>query len=90
MFSLIYVGSWPCGGLWRSTSNQILRITDNHWNLALGRLGASEVTLERANVCQLEPRVGQQGYGRENIEAIDKVIGSATRHRTPLRRGHGI
>ena len=57
----------------------------NIGNLALGRLGASEVTLEMAHVSQLEPGVGQEGYGRENTEALDKAIGLLARHRMRVR-----
>ena len=59
-------------------------------NLTLGCLGASEVIVEVADVCQIEPRVQQQGYSRENIEALDKATGSVVRHRTWVRRGNGI
>ena len=45
-------------------------------NLTLECLGASEVIVEMADVCQLEPRVRQQGYGRENTEELDKATGS--------------
>ena len=42
VFFLVCAGSWPCGGLWRSTSNRIQRITEkpleiSHWD-ALERL----------------------------------------------------
>ena len=54
-------------------------------NLVLGRLGASEVTLEMAHVCQLEPGVRQEGYSRENTEALDKATGLVARHRMRVR-----
>ena len=59
-------------------------------NLTLGCLGSSEVIVEMADVCQLEPRVRQQGYGRENAEALDKAIGLVVGHRTRVQRGNGI
>ena len=59
-------------------------------NLTLGCLGASEVIVEMADVFQLEPRVQQQGYGKENSKAIDKATGLVAGHRTQVRRGNGI
>ena len=76
-----------CGGVFQIAFNGLQKTIGN---LALGRLGASEVTLEMANVCQLKTGVGQEGYSRENTEALDKAIGSVARHRTQVFRGHGI
>ena len=36
----------------------------------LGRIGPSEATLEMAHICQLEPRVGQEGYGRRTLKHL--------------------
>ena len=76
-----------CGGVLQITFNGLQKTVGN---LTLGCLGASEVIVEVADVCQLEPRVRQQGYGRENIEALDKATGSVAGHRTRVRRGNGI
>ena len=35
--SVIYVGSWSCGGPWRSTSKRIQQITEDHWKYRIGR-----------------------------------------------------
>ena len=76
-----------CGGVLQITFNGLQKTVGN---LTLGCLGASEVIVEVADVCQLEPRVRQQGYGRENIEALDKATGSVAGHRTWVQRGNGI
>ena len=34
---VIYVGSWSCGGPWRSTLKRIQQITENHWKYCIGR-----------------------------------------------------
>ena len=34
---VIYVGSWSCGGPWRSTLKRIQQITENHWKYRIGR-----------------------------------------------------
>ena len=73
-----------CGGVLQTSFNGLQKTIGN---LALGRLGASEVTLEMAYVCQLELGVGQEGHGRENTEALDKATGSVAGHRTRVRRG---
>ena len=76
-----------CGGVLQIAFNGLQKTVGN---LTLGCLGASEVIVEVADVCQLEPRARQQGYGRENIEALDKATGSVAGHRTRIRRGNGI
>ena len=74
---------------------EVLQITFNGLqktigNLTLGCLAASEVIVEVVDVFQLEPPVRQQGYGREDTEALDKATGSVAGHRTWVRRGNGI
>ena len=76
-----------CGGILQIAFNGLQKTVGN---LTLGCLGASKVIVEVADVCQLEPQVRQQGYGRENIEALDKATGSVAGHRTGVRRGNGI
>ena len=76
-----------CGGVLQIAFNGLQEIIGN---LALGHLGASKVTLEMADVYQLEPRVGQEGYNNENTKALDKATGLIARHRTRVRQGHGI
>ena len=76
-----------CGGELQIAFN---RLQKNIENLVLGRFGVFEIALKVANVCQLEPRVGQEGYNRKNTESRDKAIGLAAWHRTQVRRGHGM
>ena len=67
------------GGVLQIAFNGLQKTTGN---LTLGYLGASGVTVEMADVCQLDSRVGRQGYSRENTEALDKATGSVAGHRT--------
>ena len=58
---------------------RVLQITFNRLqetigNLTLERPRASKATLEMADVCSLEPGVGQEGYGRENTKALGKSM----------------
>ena len=76
-----------CGGVLQITFNGLQKTIAN---LTLGCLGESEVIVEVADVCQLEVRVRQQGYDRENTKALDKATGSVAGHRTWVRRGNGI
>ena len=76
-----------CGGVLQITFNGLQKTIGN---LTLGCLGASEVIVEVADVYQLEPRVQQQGYSKENTETFDKATGSVAGHRTQVRRGNGI
>ena len=60
-----------CGGVLQIAFNGLQKTIGN---LTLGCLGASEVIVEVADVCQLEPRVRQQGYGRKTLKHLTKLL----------------
>ena len=63
------------------------RVQKTTGNPALERLVASEVTLQMAHGCHLDPRVRQGCQVRGDAEALDKATRSARGNRTRVQRG---